>query len=193
MEALREGRSGAVLAGGATSVEQEFLDALCRAGRLDGGQPRCGACLLLLEAQVPAGEAGPLRSGAGNVLGYGEGFGGNDIRDAVQACLEDARLLPEQIGSVRVASLGDYRRLVESLRQARVKASAVRSPSSEMYSASFPMVVAEVAGQAANGAPQPVLVVGRTACGRGGRHRQCGDESLPHPSVPRGEEGGGYS
>jgi Beta-ketoacyl synthase, N-terminal domain len=180
MEALREGRSGAVLAGGATSVEQEFLDALCRAGRVDGGQPRCGACLLLLEPQVPAGDAGPhdsgpLRSGAGDVLGYGEGFGENDIRDAVQACLEDARLLPEQIGSVRVASLGDYRRLVEALRQVRVKASAVRSPSSEMYSASFPMVVAEVAGQAANGAPQPVLVVG-TDClvGAAAAIVQCG-------------------
>jgi hypothetical protein len=165
LEALRHGRSTAMLAGGATSVEQEFLDALSRTGRPERGQLGCGACLLLLQPQLSSEEAGPHdaelpRDGAGHVLGYAEGFGKDDIRDAIQGCLEDARLLPEQIGSVRVGSASDHRALVETLRQVGVKASTVRSPSSDMHSASFPMAIAEATGQAAHGTRRPVLVVG---------------------------------
>ncbi len=156
MQTLREGRSGGVLAGGATSVEPEFLDALCRLGRPDGGQPRCGACLLLLEPQASAGEADERVE----LIGYAEGFGGDEIRDAVQACLEDAGLFPEQVRSVRVASMRDSRVLREALRRMGAKAPIVRSPASNLYSASFPAAVAEAATQAANGAPGPVLIVG---------------------------------
>jgi hypothetical protein len=168
LECLRRGQSTAMLAGGATSMEREFLDALSRAGRPEPAQPGCGACLCLLEARVSARAAGPhpaprdgrLGSDAGDVLGYAEGFGTNDIQDAVQACLEDARLFPAQVGSVRVASLGDCRRLLEVLRRVGVRASVVRSPSSHLHSASFPMAMAEAAGHAANGTPEPVLVMG---------------------------------
>lgn len=156
LEALRAGRSGAVLAGGATAVEQEFLDALCHVGRPDGGRVRCGACLLLLEPQASAGEA----EGRAALLGYGEGFGRDAVRDAVQACLEDAGLFAEGIGSVRVASVDDPRFLAEALRRLGVRAPVHRSPASDRYSASFPMAAAEAAGPAAHGTPGPILIVG---------------------------------
>ncbi len=100
VEALRDGRSPAMLAGGATSVEREFLDALSLAGGPEGGSPGCGACLFLLRSQASAGADG----GAGRLLGYAEAVGRNDVREAVQACLQDAELAPAQVGSVRVAS-----------------------------------------------------------------------------------------
>ncbi len=153
MHALREERCGAVLAGGATSVEQEFLDALRRVGRADGGEPRRGACLLLLKPQVSSHQA----DGTGELLGYAEGFGRDEIWDAVQACLEDAGLFPEQIGSVRVASGSNSRRLARMLRRVSARAPIVRSPASDLYSASFPLAVAEAA---VDGSLGPVLVVG---------------------------------
>lgn len=156
IEALRAGRSGAVLAGGATSVEREFLDALCRLGKPDGGQPRCGACFLLLEPQTFMAET----KGVAELIGYGEGFGKDETTDAVQTCLDDAGLSPEHVQSVRVASVNDARSLAASLHRVGVKAPMVRSPGSDLYSASFPMAVAEAAQQAANRTPEPVLVVG---------------------------------
>jgi hypothetical protein len=154
MGALREGRCGGVLAGGATSVGPEFLEALRRIGRPDSERPRSGACLLLLEPGLSE------HSGWAEVLGYGEGFGSDEVRDAVQACLEDAGLLPEQIASVRVASAQDSRYLSQALRRMVATAPIVRSQAADLYSASFPMAVADAATQVANGTPQPVLVVG---------------------------------
>lgn len=156
MEALREGRSDGVLAGGATSVEPEFLDALCHVGRPDGGQPRGGACLLFLEPQVSAGEV----DGMAELIGYAEGFGKDKIRDAIQGCLEDAGLFPEQIRSVRAASVQGPCLLSEALRQVGVNTPIVRSPASNLYSASFPATVAENVTPSANGTPGPILVVG---------------------------------
>lgn len=156
VDALREGRSGAVLAGGATSVEQEFLEALRAAGRPDSGQPRCGACLLLLEPQASAGGT----DGRAELLGYGEGFGRDAILDAVQACLEDAGLSPDRIGVARMASVSDPRSLAEALRRVGADAPLVRSPAADLYSASFPMAMAEAAREAGNGTPGPVLIVG---------------------------------
>lgn len=156
IETLREGRSEAVLAGGATSVEPEFLEALGRVGRGDDGAPRCGACFLLLTPQPSAGEAG----GGAELTGYGAGFGRDEISDAVQACLEDAGLSPEQVESVRVAGGSDSRSLVRSLRRVIAEAPIRRSPSADLYSAAFPMAVAEAARQAATGTPGSVLVVG---------------------------------
>jgi hypothetical protein len=156
MEALREGRSNGVLAGGATCVEQEFLDALCHVGQPDGGQPRGAACLLFLEPQVPAGKT----NGMAELIGYAEGFGKDEIRDAIQGCLEDAGLFPEQLRSVRAASVLDSCLLSEVLRRVRVNTPIVGSPAANLYSASFPAAVAEAATQAANGTPGPILVVG---------------------------------
>jgi hypothetical protein len=156
LEALREGRSPAMLAGGATSVAREFLDALSQTGRSTGGQPGCGACLFLLQPRVSAGE----EESAGQVLGYAEGFGRDDVSDAIRGCLEDAGRFPEQIGAVRTASVDDLRPLVEALRRSGVRAPTVRSPSSCMCSAAFPMAIAEAAGQTASGGQGLVLVVG---------------------------------
>jgi hypothetical protein len=94
------------------------------------------------------------------LLGYGEGFGRAEIKDAIRACLEDAGIFPEQVGSAWVASVNDLRSLVEGLRWVGVTAPVVRPSAPNLYSASFPMAVAEAARQAANGSPAPVLIVG---------------------------------
>jgi hypothetical protein len=156
VEALRGGRCGAVLAGGATSVEQEFLDALDHMGRPDGGEVRCGACVILLEPRRSTGEAGETAE----LIGYAEGFGRDEIRDAIQGCLEDAGLSPGHVKSVRAASASAPRLPAEALRRLGVSAPIVRSPGSDLHSASFPAAVAEAAGEMANGTPGPVLVVG---------------------------------
>ena len=154
LNAIREARSPAMLTGGVTSVEQEFLDALARTGRLDDGQVGSGACLFLLEPSTSS-----RGGGTGELLGYAEGFGQEDIRDAVQACLEDAGIPAEQVKGVRVASAGDARKLLEALRRIAAGASIARSPAPPLYAASFPLAVAE-AVQAADAIPGPVLVVG---------------------------------
>ena len=156
LEGLREGRSPAMLAGAATSVTREFLDALSLTGRPAGGESGCGACMFLLEPRV----SGEEEEGAGQLLGYAEGFGQDEVGDAIRGCLEDAGRFPNQIGAVRAASVDDLRPLVEALRRWGVRAPIVRSPSSWMYSAAFPMAVAEAAGQAASAAQRLVLVVG---------------------------------
>ena len=156
METLREGRCGAVLAGGATAVEEELLDALSRIGRPDGGRPRSAACLFLLEPQTLS----ETKEEIVELLGYGEGFGRHEIRDAVQACLRDSEYSPEQVGSVWVASGQDAQFLPEVLRRTGVTAPIVQATAADLYSASFPMAVAEAVAQVANGTAEPALIVG---------------------------------
>jgi hypothetical protein len=156
MEALREGRSSAMLTGGATSVEREFLDALSLIGGIEGGVPGCAACLFLLRAQGSA-DAGSI---AGQILGYSEAVGAHEVRDAVEACLQDAALAPSQVRSVCVASALDPRVLVEAIWGVGVEAPMLRSPSAWWHSASFPLAVAEAIGQATDGPREPTLVVG---------------------------------
>lgn len=156
VESLREGCAAAVLAGGATAVGPDFLDALAHAGRPGDAQPGAGACLLLLEPQGSSDKG----SGLGQLLGYAEGFGKDDLRDAIEACLGEAELSPDRIASVRVASAHDPRSVVGTLRSIGVSASILRSAASNMYSASFPMAVAEAASRAGGGPRGPVLVVG---------------------------------
>jgi 3-oxoacyl-[acyl-carrier-protein] synthase II len=156
MEMLRAGRMPVMLAGGATSVQGEFLDALSVAGGPEGGSPGCGACLFLL--RFPASAA--IRGEAGRLLGYAQAVGRDDVRAAIQACLQDAELAPAQVGSVHVAAAHESRSLVASLRGLGVGAPVVRSPSAGLHSASFPLAVAEALGQAADGSRGPALVVG---------------------------------
>jgi len=158
LAAVREARSRAMLAGGATSVGREFLDALARTGRPDEGQVGSGACLFLLEPSRSS-TGSSTGAGAGEFLGYADGFGPEDIRDAVQACLEDAGLSMDQVQTVRVASAGDWRSLLEALHGMTAGATIVRSPAPHLYAAWFPLAVAE-ALQAAGALPGPVLVVG---------------------------------
>jgi hypothetical protein len=156
LDALRQGRSPAMLAGGVTSVTRECLDALSRTGRPAAGRPGCGACMFLLEPQVSVRE----ERGAAQLLGYAEGFGRDDVGDAIGGCLEDAGCVPERIGAVRAASIEDLRPLVEALGRMGVSVPVVRSPSCFMYSAGFPMAIAEAAGRDAGGWQGRVLVVG---------------------------------
>jgi hypothetical protein len=156
MEALREGRSAAMLAGGATSVEREFLDALSLVGGFEGGAPGCAACLFLLRAPR-SDDAGSV---VGQILGYSEAVGAHDVRDAVEASLQDAALAPSQVRSVRVASALDPRVLVESICGVGVDAPMRLSPSARWHSASFPLAVAEAIEKAADGPREPTLVVG---------------------------------
>ena len=156
MNAVREAWSPAMLAGGVTSVGREFLDALARTGRPDDGQAGSGACLFLLEPSTSSGGS----RGTGELLGYAEGFGREDVRDAVQACLEDAGVRVEQVKGVWVTAGGDARALLEPLRRFAAKVPVRRPPAPSLYAASFPLAVAE-AVQAADAIPGPVLVIGR--------------------------------
>jgi hypothetical protein len=156
VQALRDGYSTMVLAGGVTCVEQEFLEAASLVRRSGSGRPGGGACLFLLGSR---GSSSP--AGGGQLLGYGEGFGANDVPDAIQACLEDAGIPPCAVGAVRMAAVCDWRSVVQAVRGADIGVGISHSPSSGLYSASFPLAVAEVAGQPASGTGMPVLVVGR--------------------------------
>jgi hypothetical protein len=161
LESLRGRQSLAMLVGGATSMSQESLDAHASAGSPAELQLGCGACFLLLESQTVPGEDG----GVGQLLGYGEGFGADEIGDAVCDCLDDAGLSAGQIDSVRTLSVGDRRPLGAVLRRMGMTASIHRSPSSWMYSGAFPLAMAEAIGPAARGGQGPVLIVGTDCLG----------------------------
>ena len=155
LQALRDGHSALMLAGGVTCVEQEFLEAASLVGRSECEQPGGGACLFLLG---PQGSASP--AGRGQLLGYGDGFGPDDVQDAIRGCLEDAGIPPREVGAVRTAAVYNRRSVVRALRGAGIGVDIARSPSSGLCSASFPLAVAEAAGRPANGTRMPVLVVG---------------------------------
>lgn len=155
VQTLRDGYSTMVLAGGVTCVEREFLEAASLVSRSRNGQLGGGACLFLLG---PRGSSSP--AGGGQLLGYGEGFGANDVPNAIQACLEDAGIPPRAVGAVRTAAVCDWRSVVQAVRGADIGVGIARSPSSGLYSASFPLAVAEVVGQPPHGTPMPVLIIG---------------------------------
>jgi hypothetical protein len=155
LRALRDGQTAMALAGGATCVEEEFLEAASRVGSSEPGSPGGGACLFLL------GRSGPVGAAAGGqVLGYGEGFGPNAVHAAVRACLEDAAVSPSAIGAARTAAVSDWPSAARAIRAVGIRVDIARSPSSGLCSASFPLAVAEAVGQAAHGPRPPVLVVG---------------------------------
>jgi hypothetical protein len=155
VRALRDGHAALALAGGATCVESEYLEAASFVNPSESGSPEGGACLLLLGRSASAGPAGGER-----VLGYAEGFGPNAARDAVQACLDDAAVSPSAIGVVRTAAVCDWPSMVKALRAAGIGADIARSPASGLAAASFPLAVAEAAEQPPQGGHMPVLVVG---------------------------------
>jgi hypothetical protein len=146
--AVRAGRARMVLAGGATSIDPEFLDALLQLGRPDGGSPRCGACLLALERGASPGS---------RLVGYGEGVGRAAIPDAIHACLADATLCPASVRTIRIAG-GDPRQARTELRQLFGNVPVRRARGADFHSAAFPMALAEAAGHARAG--EPILVVG---------------------------------
>jgi hypothetical protein len=152
VQALREGRLAMALAGGVTSVEEEFLEAEARVHPSGTGRPRGGAGLLLLTPQRSSS-----RGEGGTLLGYGEGFGRTDLQDAIRASLEDAGIASTAVGAVRAAAVRDWPSTVHAIREAGVTAEVTRSPSADLYAASFPLAVAEVVAQPAN---IPVLAIG---------------------------------
>lgn len=155
VQALREGRVAMALAGGVTCAEQEFLEAVSHMHPGASGLPRGGACLLLLALQRSSS-----REEGGTLLGYGEGFGGTDVQDAVQACLEDAGISSQAVAAVWAAAVHDWPSAVRAVREAGVTARVTRSPSADLYSASFPLAVVEVAGQSVPGTAKPILIIG---------------------------------
>jgi len=155
---LLDGPASVVLAGGATSVEKEFLECLGAAGIPDPGGERDGACFLAL------GSSGGVASPEGEVrpalVGYGEGFGDRDVRDAVEACLEDAGVPFRDIFSVweatpGVAPVGEERGMEGRWPLARP------SPSADMHAASFPLAVAAALRETGGVLPRYALIVGR--------------------------------
>ncbi len=156
VRAVRDGRSAMVLAGGVTSIEEEFLDALAHFAPSTDRPCESAAALLLLGPHI--GEGGADNRG---LLGFGEGFGARDVGDAIQACLEDASTSPRAIGSVRVATMYEWRSMVDSVRQAGLVAPIVHSASSNLESASFPLAVVEASEGGRTSSSSPVLVLGR--------------------------------
>ncbi len=155
VRALRDGHAAMALAGGATCLEPEYLEAASLLDSSKAAAPGCGACLLLLGRPGAGGAAAD-----GQVLGYGEGFGPNAVRDAVQASLEDAAIGPSRVGAVRAAGVSDWSSLARALRAVGVGADLARSPSSGLCAASFPLAVAEATVPSADGISAPFLVVG---------------------------------
>jgi hypothetical protein len=156
IQAVRAGHSQAMLAGGTTAVEQEFLDALRQACPSKTGELGCGACLFFLESGTAGGSVAP----AGYLLGYAEGFGAEGLRDAIRDSLADAAVVPEGVACVWVAEGVDRTGLADGIRRAGVQAPVLRSNSHGRFSASFPLAVAEALRSAAVAPRLPALVVG---------------------------------
>jgi hypothetical protein len=156
IQAVRAGHSQAMLAGGTTAVEQEFLDALRHACPSKAGALWCGACLFYLESGTAGGSVAP----AGYLLGYAGGFGAESLPDAVRGSLDDAAVLPEGIACVWAAGGEDTTFFADGIRRAGVQAPVLRSNSHGRFSASFPLAVAEALRSAAAAPRAPALVVG---------------------------------
>ena len=145
-----------MLAGGVTSVEQEFLEA-----RPSPVAPRAGSSGAA-RACFCSDSEGPRAPLAGRLFGYAEGFGKTDLLDAIRACLEDAGIPARAVGAVRTASVHDARSVV-GRSAGPVSAAIVRSPFAGLHSASFPLAVAEAADSPQVGRAYPSLSSGAIA------------------------------
>jgi len=162
LDAVRRGGVAAMLAGGATSVERVFLDALAVAGVREVGEERHGAGVLVL---APEGDgAGPEVARTAFLIGYGNSYGERAVANAVEACLDDARVSPREIGLVWQAS-PDLPSNVFPPDLAAEYPPIVRSPHADLHSASFPLTVAAVARGGAATRQCPVLVIGSDCMG----------------------------
>ncbi len=156
LHGVRAGRNRAMLAGGTTAVEPEFLHAIRQVHPSAPGEPGCAACLFFLES----GTAGRSGEPAGYLLGYAESFGAASLSDAIRGSLDDAMVVPEAIGSVWTAWGEDATTLMEAIRRAGVQAPVMPSESHRWFSASFPLAVADALGSCATARRAPALVVG---------------------------------
>jgi len=153
---LLEGRASMVLAGGATSIEREFLEGMRLAGLPNAGAERGGACLLLLG--FPGAEYA-RGGGLTELIGYGVGFGEDSERSAVGACLSDAGVSFQDIRRVWRATT-DVSPSWEEWRKGETGPAIRTSSFADMHSASFPLAVAEAIGEAGRGSGRIVLIVG---------------------------------
>lgn len=153
---VRENRSAAMLAGGATSVTKAFLEGLFHAGYAFGARPLDAACLFLLDS--PETPLPPATGETPMLLGFGEGAGEGGAREALFACLEDAGIAPGAIGAAWVVAIGDDPRLAEALRRAGIPGPLIRSPHSGAFSAAFPLTLAAALFRPEGTPPAPVLV-----------------------------------
>jgi hypothetical protein len=163
LHTLREGRAAALLAGGATSVTETFLDGLLHAGVPVVAHPLDAACLFLFA--FPETRQGSDKASTPALLGFGEGFGEGGIRDALLACLEDAGVKGSWIGTLRVAASGDDALLVEGARRAGISGPLIRSPNFGAFSAAFPLTLAAALRRLAGAPPAPILVAGTDCWG----------------------------
>ena len=162
LNAVRRGGVTAMLAGGATSVEKVFLEALAAAGVREGGAERDGAGVLVL---APEDEGrGPEAVRTAFLIGYGDAFGERAVAYAVEACLDDARVSPREIGLVWQASPDLPSDVFPPDLTADIPA-IMQSPHADLHSASFPLTVAAVARGEAAARQGPVLVVGADCMG----------------------------
>ena len=162
LNTIRRGGATAMLAGGATSVEKVFLDALAAAGVLEGGSERDGAGILVL-AREDEGR-GPEDGRTALLLGYGDAFGDRAVAYAVEACLDDAGVSRREISQVWQASPDLPLDVFPPDLTADIPA-IMRSPHADLHSASFPLAVAAVARGQAAARQGPVLVVGADCMG----------------------------
>lgn len=171
LNAVRRGGVTAMLAGGATSVEREFLDALAAAGVRDSGPERDGAGILVL---APEGEGrGPEGGRAPLLIGYGDAFGDRAVAYAVEACLEDAGISPREIGHVWQASPDLPSDVFPTFPAGDVPA-VFRFPHMDLHSASFPLAVAAAAKGQAEARQGPALIVGADCMGAAAAALVCG-------------------
>lgn len=162
LDVVRQGRAHFMLAGGATSVDRVFLDGLSVAGVQDDGAERDGACMLVLAPAEDGSGKGDERTPL--LLGYGEGFGIDGVREAVNSCLEDANLFPREVGSVWEASPGPMV-AAQYFSKSEVSPTRILSPSADLFSASFPLTVAAAVKEQAGGIGGPALIVGSDCLG----------------------------
>jgi hypothetical protein len=162
MDVVRRGEASAMLGGGVTCVEKVFLDSLAVVGVPDNGTEREGACILVLspfeDGRFSENNETPL------LLGYGEGFGDRAMRDAVEACFEDAAVSRREVASIWEAS-PDCPLAMETISLSGAVPSRFMSPAADLFSASFPMTVAAAVMDREGGNVGPALIVGTDCFG----------------------------
>lgn len=152
-----DGLAPFVLAGGVTSVEKEFLGGMSAAGFADAGGERDGAGILVLGSPPggASGSGGPQPS----LIGYAEAFGKDAAWDAVNACLDDAGVLPRDVSSVWAATpvpAGDEGKIGHP----GVFPAPRPSPHADMYAAAFPLTVAAALREPGRAGGRTSLIVG---------------------------------
>lgn len=162
VEAVRGGRAQVMLAGGATYVGRALLDGLATAGKPDAVGERIAAVVLaigLAEKGKTSEEARESR-----ILGFCEGFGETSIRDAAEGCLEEGAVHWRDVACIYEASPFDP----SVLKKGPFRSLGIprfRSPSADLFSASFPAAVVEVAENLERWRGQRVLVLGSDCMG----------------------------